>query len=394
MYINGLGFVNESAAVTAKTDNKVNNKSKAGNTIFDDVLEKESAKYNKKVNSDTIDLKSIFKEASEKYNVSYDMLTAIAWHESRFQPDVTSYAGAMGLMQLMPGTAEAMGVKDGYDPYQNVMGAAKLLGYLSDTYDGDTTLTLAAYAAGTGSVAKYGGVPPYGETQEFVSTITKLLNNGGVDVPDKEVTINSANADKMKTSENKETTAAESTAAENKSVPVTEDKSAAPANSAAKTDHTGKKSAAQSVYESSYADAARRVYAANSNIYDKFYTTSNIDDVLSYSDYQMLMYYYKNMMDIISNIGTIDDDLYGSSSNKDILAQSMLANNLSATEDKSSLDVTNARTADILNSALSDSQAVYNAMNRSLLDDMNFLNSGAIISGTAFTRLADSGTQE
>ena len=267
MYVNGLGFVNDSASIAATATANPNINNTSSNSEFDALLASETEKYNAKNPEKTYELKAIFEEAAEKYNVSYDMLTAIAWHESRFQPNVTSSAGAMGLMQLMPGTAEAMGVKDGYDPYENVMGAAKLLHTLSDMYDGDQTLTLAAYAAGTGSVAKYGGVPPYGETQEFVSTITKLLNNGGVTVPDETVT-------------------AYKDSSTNDMIAGTND--------------------AYNAYNTLVSDASNPAYVTNPNLYDSFLNASKLDNVLSYQDYQLLMYFYENMMDIISNIGGDD----------------------------------------------------------------------------------------
>ena len=100
---------------------------------------------------------------------------AVAKQESNFQSDVVSSSGAVGIMQLMPGTASYLGVTDAYDPYQNIMGGAKLLSQLSSHYQGDLSLTLAAYNAGSGAVDKYGGIPPYTETQNFVAKIKASL---------------------------------------------------------------------------------------------------------------------------------------------------------------------------------------------------------------------------
>ena len=83
----------------------------------------------------------------------------------------------MGVMQLMPATAHDMGVSNPFDPEQNIMGGAKLLGRLFEKYDGDLKLTLAAYGAGSGSVAKYGGVPPFEETQNFVRDIMAAVGD-------------------------------------------------------------------------------------------------------------------------------------------------------------------------------------------------------------------------
>lgn len=121
------------------------------------------------------ELDAIFTKAAEAYQIPEQLLRAIAYHESRYKPEVVSSAGAMGIMQLMPATAHDMGVADPFDPEQNVMGGAKLLGQLFDKYDGDLKLTLAAYGAGSGSVAKYGGVPPFEETQNFVRDILSAV---------------------------------------------------------------------------------------------------------------------------------------------------------------------------------------------------------------------------
>lgn len=129
-------------------------------------------------------LEQYFNEAASTYNVSVDLLKAVAKAESDFNPNCTSSAGAMGVMQLMPSTAATLGVADPYDAKQNIMGGAKLLSQLLNKYNGDTSLALAAYNAGSGSVDKYGGIPPYQETQNYVKKILGYLNNGdSIDIP-------------------------------------------------------------------------------------------------------------------------------------------------------------------------------------------------------------------
>ena len=127
-------------------------------------------------------LEDIFQEAAQTYQVDVNLLKAIAKQESNFQVEATSRSGAQGIMQLMPATAEGHGVTDAYDPYENIMGGAKSISKLLKQYQGDITLALAAYNAGSGNVAKYGGVPPFEETQNYVAKVQKYYQEG-VEVP-------------------------------------------------------------------------------------------------------------------------------------------------------------------------------------------------------------------
>ena len=127
-------------------------------------------------------LEEYFKEASETYGVDINLLKAIAKQESNFNPSATSSAGAMGVMQLMPSTAKGLGVTNAYDAQQNIMGGAKLMAQNLKKYNGDVSLALAAYNAGSGNVAKYGGIPPFAETQNYVSKVLGYYQNG-VDIP-------------------------------------------------------------------------------------------------------------------------------------------------------------------------------------------------------------------
>ena len=121
------------------------------------------------------DLDAYFQEAANTYHLSVYLLKAVAKQESNFQSNIVSSSGAVGIMQLMPSTAAYLGVTDSYDPYQNIMGGAKLLAQLSEHYQGDLSLTLAAYNAGSGAVDRYGGIPPFAETQNFVAKIKASL---------------------------------------------------------------------------------------------------------------------------------------------------------------------------------------------------------------------------
>lgn len=124
---------------------------------------------------------AIFEEASRTYGVSKSLLIAVAKAESNFNPNDVSHAGASGIMQLMPGTAKSLGVKNVFDPYENIMGGAKLLRDNIRSF-GSVPLALAAYNAGPGAVKKYNGVPPYKETQNYVKKIMADLGDSAYNV--------------------------------------------------------------------------------------------------------------------------------------------------------------------------------------------------------------------
>lgn len=113
----------------------------------------------------------IISMASEKYGVPEALIYKVIETESYFKTDSVSYVGATGLMQIMPFNNSSLGITDATDPYQNIMGGTKLLKQYLDMYDGDVKLGLAAYNAGPGNVNKYGGVPPFSETQNYVKKI-------------------------------------------------------------------------------------------------------------------------------------------------------------------------------------------------------------------------------
>lgn len=124
------------------------------------------------------DLSSIFEEAANTFGVSVNLLQSIAKAESNFNANAVSSAGAVGIMQLMPATAAALGVTDSRDAYQNIMGGAKYIAQLLQKYSGNISLALAAYNAGSANVDKYGGIPPFSETQNYVKKVLSYLENG------------------------------------------------------------------------------------------------------------------------------------------------------------------------------------------------------------------------
>lgn len=113
--------------------------------------------------------------AARDSGLAPDLIRAVAWQESRFNPRARSPAGAMGIMQLMPGTARQLGVTDPYDPVQNMRAGAIWLRHELDRFDASLPLALAAYNAGEGAVVRHGGVPPYRETQAYVRAILSRL---------------------------------------------------------------------------------------------------------------------------------------------------------------------------------------------------------------------------
>jgi len=116
------------------------------------------------------------REAAKLYSIPIELIAAVMRIESGGNPKAVSSVGAMGLMQLMPVTAEEMQVTEPFDPRQNVLGGARYLRILINAHDGSLALALAAYHAGASTVEKYGGVPPYPETHKYVVQVIELYH--------------------------------------------------------------------------------------------------------------------------------------------------------------------------------------------------------------------------
>lgn len=177
---NGTSFSTitiESQATASNSDQSVH---------FDTILDNSKQTINNVKNTNKVSMRTlneIFDRAASTYGIDVDLLKAVARQESNFTANATSSSGAMGIMQLMPGTAKSLGVKNAYDPEENIMGGAKLLASHLKKYNGNVTLALAAYNAGSGAVDKYHGVPPYSETQNYVKKILQYYDSGA-EAPD------------------------------------------------------------------------------------------------------------------------------------------------------------------------------------------------------------------
>lgn len=114
------------------------------------------------------------RQAAALYQIPEQLVRAVIKVESDYDPRAVSYAGARGLMQLMPETAERLGVRDIHDPRENIFGGVRYLRVLANMFNGNLELTVAAYNAGEHAVIQHGGIPPYAQTRDYVVQVTRF----------------------------------------------------------------------------------------------------------------------------------------------------------------------------------------------------------------------------
>ena len=142
--------------------------------VYEIASQQPSHVYNRNPGHPT-DFSEMIEQAAQRYNLDPSVIKAVIKSESNFKPQAVSSAGAQGLMQLMPGTAQSLGVQNSFDPAQNINGGAKYLRQMLNKFD-SLPIALAAYNAGPGAVSKYQGIPPYQETQTYVKRVMNYVD--------------------------------------------------------------------------------------------------------------------------------------------------------------------------------------------------------------------------
>jgi soluble lytic murein transglycosylase len=132
---------------------------------------RERKRFIAKLDSNQFD--PIISQASEKYGLEAPLIKAVIKAESDFDPNAISHKGARGLMQIMPKNFSLLNVENPFDPHQSIHAGARYLREMMDRYQGKLSLSLAAYNAGPGAVDRYGGIPPYQETEEYIDRVMK-----------------------------------------------------------------------------------------------------------------------------------------------------------------------------------------------------------------------------
>ena len=171
MQLSGLEMTLQRINVIENRIQSLNSFVQAPDKDFQKILD--SSIQNKK-NPESVsrsEINDLITKYANKNGLDEDFVKAVINQESGFNPNATSHCGAMGLMQLMPSTAQGLGVTNAYDAEQNIEGGTKYLKGLMNRFGNDKSLALAAYNAGPNAVKKYGGIPPYAETQNYVKNV-------------------------------------------------------------------------------------------------------------------------------------------------------------------------------------------------------------------------------
>jgi len=163
-YQSALERINELSKLASQFGQSI---SKSGKKIFADVVSELSI--------EKLKFQKVIHDAANENNLDPKLVNAVIEQESKFNPNAVSDSGALGLMQLMPGTAQQLGVKNPLNPIENVRAGTKYLSSLLNRYQGNVVLALSAYNAGPGNVDKYKGVPPFEETKNYVRGVIEKL---------------------------------------------------------------------------------------------------------------------------------------------------------------------------------------------------------------------------
>lgn len=162
---------------TAKTSETKDFQEVLDNAIATSKISSPKTEANKPTKCEPQEIEGLIEKYSKKNGLDSNLVKAVILQESGFNPDATSKCGAMGLMQLMPNTARGLGVVDAYNPEENIRGGAQYLKSMLTRFNNDPKLALAAYNAGPGAVDKFGGIPPYRETQNYVKNVMANWEN-------------------------------------------------------------------------------------------------------------------------------------------------------------------------------------------------------------------------